>query len=156
MANVTTSYLVLGAELKKQGNNWVYQSPEFCPNRPFTIEFGDGSPIFKDLDLGSGYIVHMNSMKYSGTDEFGILYVLEKPGSPFSDPLLGVTRGDLEAHAPVKPTDAPFPYWFFYANVEPDLKVWIRFMEAQHGASRPSLLTRHEVEESRVSSKARK
>jgi hypothetical protein len=126
--NVTT-YDVSGMEIKLQNNHCVWQ-PAFL-QRSINITFSD-EPVSQTLDLGSGYSLDVRTnVPPLANQQAWIEYSLEKPGSPFSDPdgIIDVARGNLTRgrYVPSSPTDAPFPYWFFYANIDVALKVWVRF-----------------------------
>jgi len=154
MASTWARYLVSGYELLKQGNNWHFQNP-FCDFRPFDVEFGDNTYVLTTLDIGNGYRVRISAGISNGAPE--LLYWLDKDGSPFSDTLLGVTKGDLTGvKLPADASGAPFPYWFFYANIQTDLKVWVRFLEAAaHGGPRADLVARDTKERQSVQARSR-
>ena len=135
MASTFVRYLVVGHEVVRQEGRWKFQTPPFCPNRPFTVEFGDDVFAQTTLELGCGYRVVTSAAIWHGTPS--LLYWLENDGSPFSDHLLGLTKGSVDgSDRPASAQGAPFPYWHFYANVLTDLKAWIRFAEAAADGSR--------------------
>jgi hypothetical protein len=145
VAGISARYLVSGYEILKQGNAWSFQEP-FCDNRPVGIEFGDDVFVLGNLDLGNGYGVRTSAAIAGGSPN--LLYWLDKAGSPFSDGLLGVTKGEMDGvKLPAGATGAPFPYWFFYANIQTDLKVWIRFMEPTTAGGPRADLVRRDQEE---------
>ena len=154
MATTWARYLVSGYEVRKQGNDWQFQDP-FCDFRPFDVEFGDNASILTTLDVGSGYRVRISAGISNRAPE--LLYWLDKDGSPYSDTLLGVTKGDLVGSAlPANATGAPFPYWFFYANIQTDLKVWVRFLEGTAQGPRADLIARDTEEHQSVQARSRR
>src|SRR5262245_37676909 len=121
MENIKRRYRVFGEEIRKEGGIWRRQEP-FC-DKLFEIEFGFNEFIETTLNIGNGYEVHVRATFFAAfTLATNVIYTLQKSGSPFSDEVIGVTKGQLFASVRLPPDPDPdafalLPFWFFYANI---------------------------------------